>query len=145
MSTVRARVDIAAPVEAVFAFFDDLANASVLVPSLVEITQVSPLPTGGRRVAYVTRGRGGARHEARSAHVVYEPPRRTVTKSVQSGVETIATREFTPTATGTRVDATVAWSVPIRYVAGLVAMPLRRPYRRALRAGLAAARAALEA
>ena len=145
MSRVRARVDIAAPVDEVFAFFDDLAHAAVLVPQLAAIRHVEPRPDGGRAVDYATRGRDGALQFARSEHVVYEPPRRTVTKSVQSGVETIATREFTPTATGTRVDATVAWSVPIRYVAGLVAMPLRRPYRRALRAGLAAARAALEA
>jgi len=144
VSTVRARVDIAAPVEVVFDYFDDIANASVLVPTLDEITRVAPLPAGGRRVEYVTRGRGGVRHEASSEHLVYDPPRRTVTRTVQSGIETVATREFTPTATGTRVDASVAWSVPVRYVAGLVSAPLRRPYRRALRDGLEAARAALE-
>jgi hypothetical protein len=144
VSSVRARVEIAAPVDEVFAFFDDLANASVLVPSLDEITTVTPLADGGRRVEYRTRGRGGARHEASSEHVVYDPPRRTVTRSVQSGIETTATREFAPTTAGTRVDARVTWSVPVRYVAWLVSAPLRRPYRRALRDGLHAARAALE-
>jgi hypothetical protein len=144
VSRVRARVDLAAPVDVVFDFFDDLANASVLVPNLAAITRVSPLPNGGRRVEYVTSGRNGTRHEASSEHVVYDPPRRTVTRSVQSGIAATATRVFTPTAHGTRVDASIEWSVPIRYVARLVSAPLRRPYRRALRDGLDAARAALE-
>jgi len=144
VSTVRARVDIAAPVDEVFAFFDDLTNAAVLVPSLDEITEVTALPEGGRRVEYTTRGRGGVRLDASSEHLVYDPPHRTVTTSVQSGVETTATRAFTTTATGTRVEASVTWSVPVRYVAGLVSAPLRRPYRQALRDGLEAARVALE-
>ena len=67
-SRVQARVDIAAPVDEVFAFFDDLANAAVLVPSLDEITTVEPLPAGGRRVEYTTRGprRDRARGEQRA-------------------------------------------------------------------------------
>ena len=141
---VRACLDIAAPVEDVFAFFDDLANATVLVPSLAEITRVEALDGGGRRVEYATRGPGGARYDASSEHVVYEPPWRTVTRSVQSGVVTTATREFRAVAGGTRVEASIAWDVPIRYVARLVSAPLRRPYRRALHDALHGARAALE-
>jgi len=76
---------------------------------------------------------------------VYDPPRRTVTRGVQSGVETTSTREFTAHGAGaTRVDASIEWSVPVRYVAGLITAPLRRPLRRSLRAGLAAAKQLLE-
>jgi Polyketide cyclase / dehydrase and lipid transport len=144
-SRVHARVDIAAPPIAVFAFFDDLANASVLVPNLVEVTNVEALSTGGRRVEYATEGRDGTRHLASSEHVVYEPPHRTVTRSVQSGVATTATREFVAVPGGTRVVATIEWDVPIRYVSRLVSAPLRGPYRRALRDSLDGAATALAA
>jgi hypothetical protein len=141
---VRERVDIAADPEDVFAFFDDLANASVLVPSLAEITNVEDLPAGGRRIEYSTFGRRDTRHEASTEHLVYDPPTRTVTRSVQSGIETTATREFIARAGGTRVVATIEWEVPVRYVSRLVSAPLRGPYRRALREALHGARAALE-
>jgi hypothetical protein len=142
-SRVRARVDVAAPVEEVFAFFDDLTHATVLVPNLAEITSVEPLRSGGRRVEYSTRGRNGVRHDASSEHVLYDPPRRTVTRNVQSGVVTTMTREFEPLTSVTRVVATVEWEIAVRYVARLISAPLRGPYRRGLRHGLEAARAAL--
>jgi hypothetical protein len=141
-SRVHALVDIAAPPEAVFAFFDDLANASVLVPNLIEVTKVELLSTGGRRVEYATEGRDGTPHLASSEHVVYDPPHRTVTRSVQSGVATTATREFVAVPEGTRVVATIEWDVPIKYVSRLVSAPLRGPYRRALRNSLHDAAAA---
>jgi uncharacterized protein YndB with AHSA1/START domain len=141
---VRARVQIAAPVDDVFAFFDDLAHAAVLVPQLAEIGHVEPRPGGGRAVEYTTRGRGGSLHHARSEHVAYEPPHRTVTRNVQSGVTTTVTREFVPVDGGTRVEARLEWQVPTRFVGGLVSWPLRGPYRRALRRALLGARDALE-
>jgi hypothetical protein len=133
-------MDIAAPVEAVFAFFDDLAHAAVLVPSLAAITAVDPLPSGGRHVEYSTRDRAGRLHDASSEHLVYDPPRRTVTRNVQSGVVTTLTREFETVGPATRVVATVEWEVPMRPVARLITAPLRGPYRRGLRHALRAAR-----
>lgn len=144
-SRVHASVDIAAPPAVVFAFFDDLANATVLVPNLVEVSKVEALSTGGRRVEYATEGRDGTRHDASSEHVIYEPPHRTVTRSIQSGVETTATRAFVAVPGGTHVVATIEWDVPIRYVARLVSAPLRGPYRRALRDTLDGAAAAFAA
>jgi uncharacterized protein YndB with AHSA1/START domain len=141
---VRARVRIDAPVEEVFAFFDDLAHAPVLVPQLAEIDRVEARPGGGRAVEYSTRGRDGTLRPARSEHVAYEPPHRTVTRNVQSGVTTTMTREFVAVDGGTRVEARLEWGVPARFVGGLVSWPLRGPYRRALRRALRAARDALE-
>jgi hypothetical protein len=143
-SRVRARVDIAAAPADVFAFFDDLANASILVPTLAEITKVEDLPGGGRRVEYSTWGRSDTPHDASTEHLVYEPPTRTVTRSVQSGIATTATREFVPVDDGTRVVATIEWDVPVRYLSQVVSAPLRGPYRRALRDALEGARTALE-
>ena len=144
-SRVRARVDIAAPVDEVFAFFDDLDNAAVLVPSLAEITVVEPLTAGGRRVEYTTRDRAGRLREASSEHQVYDPPSRTVTRNIQSGVVTTMIREFQPVGDRTRVTATVEWEIPVRSLARLISTPLRGPYRRGLRNTLDAARHALAA
>lgn len=140
------QVDIDASPEEVFAFFDDVTNATVLVPSLVEITTVDPLPNGGRRVAYTTRDRRGAIVEAVSEHLEYDPPQRTVTLGTQSGIQTTSTRRFAPNpGGGTRVAAAVEWSAPVRYLGWLVGAPVRRPLRRSLRHGLRAAKAAIEA
>lgn len=140
---VRERAVIAAPPERVFAWFDDIANASALVANLIEVTEVERLPNGGRRAVYRVATRTGET-DASSEHLVYDPPRRTVARGVQSGVTTTATREFEPTPDGgTRVTATAEWDVPIRYVARLVTAPLRGPIRRSLRDGLDAAKAAL--
>jgi uncharacterized membrane protein len=144
MSRVREEIDIDAPVDQVFEFFDDLANASMLVPSLVEVGTVESLPNGGRHVEYTTRNKHGDLVDATSDHIDYDPPRRTVTRATQAGIETTSTREFVVNTTGgTRVVATVEWSVPVKYVSGLVSLPLRGPLRRALRTSLAAARSAL--
>ena len=72
------------------------------------------------------------------------PPRRTVTRGVQAGIVTTATREFEATPRGTRVTATVEWNVPVRYVAALITAPLRGPLRRSLRTSLADAKHAIE-
>lgn len=144
-SRVRATIDIAAPVDEVFAFFDDVGNAPVLLASLIEITKVEAVPTGGRRLEYTTSSRTGDPVDASSEHVEHEPPHRTVAKGVQSGVSTVATREFSPTDDGgTRVNATIEWSVPVLYIAKIVEFPLRKPYRRSLHEMLAAAKTAIE-
>lgn len=141
---VRERTVIDAPPERVFAWFDDIANAPALVANLLEVTEVQPLPTGGRRAVYRVRTRTDAA-DASSEHLEYDPPRRTVTRGVQSGVTTTATREFEATpGGGTRVTVTAAWDVPVRYVSRLVTAPLRGPLRRSLRASLRAAKEALE-
>jgi uncharacterized membrane protein len=143
-SHVHAYVEIAAPVEQVFAFFDDLDNAPLLNPAVLEITNVEGLENGGRRVEYSTAGRGGRAVTATSEHVEYAPPSRTVTRTEQSGVTTVSTREFEPIDDGTRVVATIEWTAPVKYVARLVEFPLRRPLRDSLEVGLATAKQALE-
>ena len=145
MSRIREQVDIDAALEDVFSFFDDVANAKLLVPGFVALTSVEMLPNGGRRVMYTTRNKRGEIVEASSEHLEYDAPHRTVTRGEQSGISTVSTRHFVPTtSSGTRVVATIEWSVPVKYVAALITSPLRRPLRRSLRHGLRAAKAALE-
>lgn len=145
VSRVRARVDIDSPPETVFAFFDDLANASLLVAGIVDVVSVEPRDGGGRHVSYTTRARDGTLIDASSEHLDYDPPHRTITRGVQSGIETRSIREFVLQADGrTRVTTTVEWSVPIRYVGALVTAPLRGPLRRSIRAAHAAAKERLE-
>ena len=145
VSRVREQIDIDAPLEDVFAFFDDVANAEVLVSSFVALTSVDALPNGGRRVEYTTRNKRGEIVAATSEHLEYDAPHRTVTRGQQSGIGTVSTRHFVPnTGRGTRVVATIEWSVPVKYVAALITSPLRRPLRRSLRHSLHAAKRAIE-
>jgi hypothetical protein len=144
VSQVREQIEIGASPDRVFAFFDDLGNAAVLVPNLVAVTAVDDLPTGGRRVEYTTRNRKGAIVDASSEHLEFDPPHRTVTRGQQSGVTSTSTREFLAVAGGTRVVATIEWSAPVKYLATIISSPLRGPLRRSLRHTLAAAKAELE-
>ena len=127
-----------------FAFFDDLDNAPLLNPRVLEITKVELLENGGRRVEYSTAGKAGQPVTAVSEHLEYSPPRRTVTRAEQSGVTTLSTRDFEAIDGGTRVAATIEWTAPVKYVAKLVEFPLRRPLRDSLEVGLATAKQALE-
>jgi uncharacterized membrane protein len=141
---VHAYVDIDAPVADVFTFFDDLDNAPLLNPRLLEITRVEHLANGGRRIEYTTAARSGAPVTATSEHVEYDAPRRTVTRAEQSGVTTVATRDFETVDGGTRVVASIEWSAPVKHLAKLVEFPLRRPLRDSLEVGLATAKREIE-
>ena len=143
-SRVRESIEIAAPVETVFAFFDDLANASVLVPALEEVTKVELVGCGGHRVEYTVRTERGEITEASSEHLEYDAPHRTVSRGLQSGVTTTSTREFAPIVGGTRLTATIEWDVPVRYVGRLITAPLRGPLRRSLRETLHTAKETIE-
>jgi uncharacterized protein YndB with AHSA1/START domain len=144
MSRVGATIDIDAPPEVVFAFFDDLENARVLMPRIVDVVSVEPLADGGRRVEYTVRTRSGSEASVTSEHVEYDPPRRTVARGYEAGLGTLSTRMFEPYRNGTRVTTFVEWQLPSRYVGGLFTAQLRRPLRRSLEAMLAAAKDALE-
>jgi ligand-binding SRPBCC domain-containing protein len=144
VSRVRDRVDIDAPVERVFAFFDDPANAELLVPGFWAVMAVEDLPDGGRRVEYTTRNRRGDLVDATSEHLEYDPPHSTVTRGEQSGIETTSTRRFVADGDRTRVEASIEWSAPVKYLASLVGSPLRAPLKRSLRHSLRAAKEALE-
>ena len=55
MLTVRKHVDIAAPVEDVFAYMDEPAHQPAITPSLTRSDLVERLPGGGARVRYTYR------------------------------------------------------------------------------------------
>ena len=141
---VHAYVDIDAPVEQVFAFFDDLDNAPLLNSQLLAISSTEPLENGGRRVEYSTSARSGKPVTATSEHVEYDAPRRTVTRTEQSGVTTVSTREFEAIDGGTRVVASIEWTAPVKHFGRIVEFPLRRPLRDSLEVGLATAKREIE-
>ena len=141
---VHAYVDIDAPVEQVFAFFDDLDNAPLLNSQLLAISSTQPLENGGRRVEYSTSARSGKPVTATSEHVEYDAPHRTVTRTEQSGVTTVSTREFEAIDGGTRVVASIEWTAPVKHFGRIVEFPLRRPLRDSLEVGLATAKREIE-
>jgi hypothetical protein len=145
VSRVGAQIEIAALPARVFAFFDDVDNASVLNPRVVEIVTVEPLENGGRRVEYLVRmASSGRESTVASEHVVYEPPTRTVARGYESGLATTTTRLFEGTERGTLVTTFVEWQLMSRFLGTLFTSQLRRPLRRSLHASLAAAKDAIE-
>ena len=55
MLTVREHIDIASPVDRVFAFMDTPAHQAEITPSLTQSTLVERLPNGGSRARYTYR------------------------------------------------------------------------------------------
>lgn len=55
MLTVRNHIDIAAPVEHVFAFMDTPAHQAEITPSLTQSDLIERLPNGGSRARYTYR------------------------------------------------------------------------------------------
>jgi len=142
---VRATVQIAASPPVVFDFLDDLTNAPLLLPQLEEIVSVQPLPNGGRRTTYTTRGKRNVLCEWVSEHVEYERPRRTVTRSRWNGVLVTARRDLSGAEHGTTLRAEVQYQVRRFGLGRVIEFQWRRPMRAELRRLLSETKARIEA
>ena len=117
---------IRAPVEVVFAFFDDPWKTAEFTPHAGRVEVVAELPDGCRTFDVVMRA--GAREWMQTIEqVVREPPTRLLTrggswtKDRRQWVLTISTdRRFTSEGDGTRIDATMEFRL---------AHPFRQPFR----------------
>ena len=146
---VRGTVTIRAPIEDVFAFFDDPRRAAELEPGTAEVEAVEPLPNGGHRVRTRMRGRGGRLCEAVTEDIERVPFERSVTRTEMDGVRMTNTRRFSPTADGTRLDLEIEYSVhlpwPQKVFVPVIEFQWRRPSRRNIRRALARVKEMLEA
>ena len=111
MAKLEKTITIKAPVEKVFNYIDDSTNLPEIWPSLVEVTDVQPLPNGGHTIRWVYK-MAGMRFKGTSEITEYVPNQRMVSKS-KVGVESTQTWTFQPAADGTKVIFGVEYTVPI--------------------------------
>ena len=128
---------------------DGLSFHFALIPSLVEVNEVTPLPNGGHCLRFVALGRRGKRCEWVSEQIERVPNKLVVVHAHTEGIATIATRRFEPTPPGTRMATELECRVelpwPQKVLTPLIEFQLRRPMRRQLRSLLALVKERVEA
>ena len=132
MPTIRSRSWVAAPIDQVFAFFDDSANLSKLMPPPVRIrpVRVEPLPARAGTVIEFRYGIGPFQRSWVVRLVEHVPPERIVDETVSGPMRTFHhSHTFTPArAGGTWVEDRVEYHVGpdgvvgtiVDFVAGMV-------------------------
>ncbi len=108
---------IKAPIEKVFAYFNDPNNLPDIWPSMVEVKDIQTLSNGGTCFKYVYK-MGGIRLEGTSEDTEFVPNQRTVSKS-SGGIEGWATMEYETTPQGTKVTITDEYKVPVPVIGKL--------------------------
>ena len=111
MAKVQKTVTINAPVEKVFSYISDPTNLPEIWPSLIEVSDVKFLPSGGHTNRWVYK-MVGKRFEGTSETTEQIPNQRIVDET-KGGVKSTQTWTFQSEAGGTRVTFTVEYTVPI--------------------------------
>jgi hypothetical protein len=108
MAQMHQSMDIARPLEEVFAFVANSANDALWGSNLVEVTKVSPGPLGvGSRFRYKVRF-AGREFELVREITEYEPNRRHAVKTISGPLRFGGVRTFEAIPGGTRVTLTAA-------------------------------------
>jgi uncharacterized membrane protein len=106
MAQMQQSVDIARPLEEVFAFVANSANDALWGSNLVEVTKVSPGPVGvGSRFRYKVRF-AGREFELVREITEYEPNRRQAVKTISGPLRFGGVRTFEAIPGGTRLTLT---------------------------------------
>lgn len=146
---VRQAVSINAPVGQTFAYLDEPENSLALIPSLVEVKEITPLANGGHGLRFVALGRGGKRCDWESEQTERVENRLVVVHAHTEGIRTIATRSFEQTPTGTRLATELEYRVelpwPQKALTPVIEFQWRRPMRKQLRSLLSVVKARIEA
>ena len=111
MAKVERSITINAPVEKVFGYIGEPTNSLEIWPSIVEIKDVQPLPSGGKSWRWVYK-MAGMRFEGTGEHTEYVANQRTVAKN-KGAIESTVTMMFQPEAGGTKVTFEVEYTVPV--------------------------------
>jgi uncharacterized protein YndB with AHSA1/START domain len=111
MATLKKSEIINAPIEKVFRYWQDPTNRLEVWPSLIEVTEVKELPTGGHSWRWVYK-LGGVRLEGTSEDIEFIANQRMVDQS-KGGIESTFKWTFEPQDSGTRMGLEVEYIVPI--------------------------------
>ncbi len=111
MAKLEKSVTIKAPVEKVFDFMADPKNYPEVWPSMVEVKDVQPSPTGGNNFSW-TYKMAGMRFEGTSETTEYIANQRTVAEN-KKGIPSKFTWIYKPEAGGTNLTVQVEYTVPV--------------------------------
>jgi uncharacterized membrane protein len=111
MSKLEKSITINAPVEKVFDHINNQTNLPEIWPSLIEITDMKPMPNGGwsNRWKYKM---AGIRLSGTSEDIEHVANQRIVSKT-KGGADSTQTWTFQPADGGTKVTFAVEYTVPI--------------------------------
>jgi uncharacterized membrane protein len=110
VTTIERSIVIEAPVKEVFSYLDEPGHLPEIWPSMVEIKEVEPLPTGGHRFHWVYK-MAGMRFEGDAETVVFEPDRHIVRKSTGHFPSTFD-YTFTPENGRTKLEVKADYEAP---------------------------------
>jgi uncharacterized membrane protein len=111
MAKLKKTININAPVEKVFGYWQEPTNLPEIWPSMVEVKDVKPLPNGGYSFRYMYK-MGGMHLKGTSEDTEYVPNQRTVNKS-RGGIQATQTFTYQPEAGGTKLIWEIEYTVPI--------------------------------
>lgn len=111
MAKLENSISIDAPVEKIFNYISEQTNLPEIWPSLVEITDMKPLPNGGYTNRW-TYKMAGVRLSGTSEDVEYVTNERIVSKT-KGGVDSTQTWTLQPEGSGTKVTFGVEYTIPI--------------------------------
>ena len=111
MSKLERSITINAPVEKVFDYIHNQANLPKIWPSLIEITDLKPLPNGGwsNRWRYKM---AGIHLSGTSEDIEHVTNQRIVSKT-KGGVNSVQTWTFQPEDGGTKATFAVEYNLPV--------------------------------
>ena len=111
MAKVKASDTIEAEAEKIFEYVSDRSNLPEIWPSLVEVSEIKPLPNGGCTNRWVYKMMG-IRLEGTSEDTEYIKNQRIVNET-KGGIDSTQTWLFQPESSGTKVTFEVEYSIPV--------------------------------
>ena len=111
MSKVESSIIINAPVEKSFGYISDRNHLPEIWPSLVETTDIKPLPNGGNSNRWKYK-MAGMHLSGTSEDTEFIANQRIVSKT-KGGVESVQTWTFQPEGNGTKVTFSVEYTIPV--------------------------------
>ena len=126
MLTVHEYIDIAAPVNRVFAFMDTPTHQAEITPSLSQSTLIERLPSGGSRARYTYRIWGLSL--SGEVHATDYVPNERIVWSMRGELRGTVRWYFEPSEPGSRVTYAATYRVPGPRLLRSLARPLVRRY-----------------
>ena len=121
MAIIGEAVTVNAPVEKIFNYISKPNNLPEFWPSLVEVTDVQSLPTGGYEARYVYK-MAGIRFKGTGEYTEIVP-NKSIVIVTKRGINSVLTWTFRSKDNITRVTLTIKYKIPIPLL-GKLAEPL---------------------